>query len=582
VHCTVCSDHSARQIACDDNPLFRNIIDARQPGIGKTEDLVEHVAANPHKRYLIIANTHMVLEEMVTRVHAINPEVRCQIIKGFSKACPKYDEVKDLHEKGVHARTICTRMNCANSPGRPCTYRTQWDIWNEDGNIICNVLIPINMVHIFDFADFDEAIIEESTSTNGYYEYEFNRQDIITDLSLLVGFGKLSMKDLVRLVKAMSEGDVKTIRGMEPMLTEAINAHNTHISMKYQKNKHMFLNCVVKSRIPSVVMYMDLMAAMKSAKVVEIEKKSAASIEYSHKCIEQELADIEFHEDVTPQEIAEFKAKFKAEFRIPLLGTIDEIERSKDASIQRIEKNKKEDYLKTSWQNIIFYKQLQAGCDVYYNNTIFPERLFLSQLQQFQAMFPEYRQESIIYETFHTNKNSTIEFRTNTGFYKTHILKQFKDHYKKIKDKVRYHKKKGQKVAIVTFKVIVDKGKGKFCGADAFYYGSFGGVNTFRDYDVLIVIGTLIPPEEWYQEKWDAMYPGEDMPPIMYDKSDPEYMVPENERLMLLFEELWLPEVYNIIHRVRPLQHNVKIFWYGKNIPPKLRSELKLKNAGKT
>ncbi|ETA67801.1 hypothetical protein MettiDRAFT_1236 [Methanolobus tindarius DSM 2278] len=583
----VIPEFPSRCISHDDNPLFQNIIDCRQPGSGKTQNAVEYVAAHPEMKFLITGNTHLLLEEINSRIAEINPNAKGRVIKGFSKACPKYqthDDIKDAHEAGVPPKAICIRMECQNSPGRPCGYRTQYEgLFDEFGNPQMNLLIPINLIPAFDFSVFDAIIIEESTATNGKYERDYDFAFIKKEMGKMLyskGYGRdgfLKIEDHYKFIRAINARDAKAIRSMEPMLQEAIDQHNMYTAVRHKKRKPNsdFIDDVVKVRLQSLIMCLEFTDRRKKARLAKIEeefstKSSGVLVEMKNTFQEAQNLTYDDAKQLSYYHLIQMK-EITANYN-------DELE--KYQSTVDMYKLTKIDHFQATWQEIIFYKQLRACCDIRYNNTIFRESMFMRQMRNFQTLFPEYKQESIVYESHFTNKETVIKVeKTNDGFYKGFIHEYYTRHKGRLRSLIRYYKGKlNLKVLILTFKQLVEKYNGKLCGVDAYWYHAFGGVNKFRDYDVLIVFGTPLPPEDWYEEKWETMYPNETIPKtVEYDNSDPEWFLPMNEKLRILVEELWLPEVYNSIHRLRPLEHNIKIIWFGKNIPNELKCEFTLK-----
>ncbi|WP_407282353.1 hypothetical protein V7O61_06555 [Methanolobus sp. WCC1] len=560
----VIPEFPSRCISHDENPLFTNIIDCRQPGSGKTQNAVEYVAVHPEMKFLIIGNTHLLLEEINSRIAEINPAAKGRVIRGFSKACPKYethDDIKDAHEAGVPPKAICIRMECQNSPGRPCGYRTQYEgLFDELGQPQINVLIPINLIEAFDFSVFDCIIIEESTATNGKYERDYDFAFIKKEMGKLQysrGYGKsgfLKYEDQLDFIRAINKRDAKAIKKMAPMLQEAIDKHNTYTAVMHQKRKMQstFIDDIVKVRLNSLIMCLEFRNGRMKKRLTKIEQ------------INREILADNTYQEAQMKEILADLNKLKNDALKNYQHSID------------MEKATDTDHFQATWQEIIFYQQLRAKCDIRYNNTTFSKRIFLRQVENFQQLFPEYRQESIIVESDNVNQDTRIKVKNNNGFYKSYIESYYKLHGKELRNTINYWKRKNKKILAITFKQLVKNGK--FCGVDAFWFGGFGGTNDFRDYDILIVFGSPIPPESWYQETLESTFPDEEMPETIEYEDTPDWKRPTNEMLRFLFDEVWMMQIYNDIHRVRPLEHNVKIIWFGKNIPPKLTREFTVEN----
>lgn len=87
---------------------------------------------------------------------------------------------------------------------------------------------------------------------------------------------------------------------------------------------------------------------------------------------------------------------------------------------------------------------------------------------------------------------------------------------------------------------------------------------------------------EFYRKEWVKYYPNEQFPDNINKEGktdieysdDGDYKLPINEKLRYIYEQTFMEEVYDSIHRVRPLNSPRTIFYFGKNMPYKLKDEL--------
>lgn len=250
--------------------------------------------------------------------------------------------------------------------------------------------------------------------------------------------------------------------------------------------------------------------------------------------------------------------------RLKISNLILYLEFSEEHSTSKIE---------ISYQHFLFHKQKHTGSKINYLCASFPKNLFLLSLKKFEKLFPDYTGYVTIHSTNKTNKNVTIYNYGDAGYYKSWIdtqIEKLKPEILKLIKREKYNKKK--KVCILTYKKLVKNNK--FMGCDAFWFGASHGINNFRKYDILIVIGTYMINQDAYID-FCSNYLDDDIVPD-FDEFEKEKgkLKPKDEIMKMFYEEKVGLDVYDSVHRLRPLwRDDIEIHWFGNNIPDKLGHE---------
>jgi hypothetical protein len=96
----------------------------------------------------------------------------------------------------------------------------------------------------------------------------------------------------------------------------------------------------------------------------------------------------------------------------------------------------------------------------------------------------------------------------------------------------------------------------------------------------LAVVGTYIPPNDWFEEMWNRYYADEygEMPGFRFIPNEKNRMsLPDHPLICDMFIKLWLNgEIYNIVHRCRPANKQTDIYWFAWNLPPALHDEFRV------
>lgn len=238
------------------------------------------------------------------------------------------------------------------------------------------------------------------------------------------------------------------------------------------------------------------------------------------------------------------------------------------------EKRYETDYI--NYQQFLFWKQMEEkNIPINYNCAAFMKNEFLWNLKSFQETFSNYTGEVEIITSNEKNKKSKIIKINNSGYYREHVenqLKRSKDKIIKFIRNEKYNKK--HKVVILTYKFLVEKNNGQLFGCPAIWFGGKHGMNTFRNYDTMIVFGTFLTSPKAYEEYFEEHHPDEDIPNFSETITEDGVKIPADERLQIYYKERYEQDVYDSIHRLRPLTRDVTIYFFGNNIPEKLKDEL--------
>ncbi len=482
---------------------YNHFIDARQPGVGKTTNMLNSINSNTEGKDLIIASSHEFLEEIKKKI-----KKKFVVLKGFSRACQKYNDdtkegeiIREMHKKEIPNKLICMYMKCQGA----CYYRNQFSqAIKED----VSVGMPIQFLHLYEFYLFNSIHIEERVQ--GSFKLEWNTKEIRKELFKLIN--DIDSQKLKKIQEYIKNKDFKNLQSEAAYLSDAIMESNTKKVTNYTKvHKEVakpdskFLNHICKLNVNNLLFYLELESRDKENK------------------LENNLNSISL-----------------------------------------------------SYQQLLFYRQLDYNIDLKYNCASFPKNEFLHYLKVFEELYPQYTGVVQIKRSHHKNKNVKIIKMNNSGHYKSHLnpqLTTYKPIIKKLIRNEKYNKKK--KVCVLTYMGLVKDGK--FLGSDAFWFGASHGINKYRKYDVLIVLGTHLPDIDTYENYYLEHHSDEDIPNFEdFDKSDGK-MIPKDERLKAFYKEKFEDDVYDSVHRLRPLwqnnRKNITVYWFGNNVPEKLKEE---------
>ena len=242
------------------------------------------------------------------------------------------------------------------------------------------------------------------------------------------------------------------------------------------------------------------------------------------------------------------------------------------------EKMQKEKYyefnqiISIPYQQLLFYKQEKYNIPLNYNCATFPKNEFLRELKKYESRFPYTGVVEIRTSKLENKKYFKIIKHGTAGFFKSHIMSDLEEYKPKIQKLIKNLKqRKSKKICFLTYMDLVEDGK--FMGCDAYYFGASHGINKYRNYDVLIVYGTDLPDNKTWFQYFEEHHPDEEVPDFSdWEKEDGKH-VPKDIRLQQFYREKFEEDVYDSVHRLRPLFRKVEVHWFGKNIPSRFFDE---------
>ena len=498
-----------------DKGISKHFIDARQPGVGKTERIV-NIINKSEGRNIIFGSSHDFLEDVKERINKQFIQ-----LKGFTLGCAKYDAqtnegkiIRDMYKKEIPNKIICMCMNCK---GR-CHYREQFKDTDEEKIVIG---APIEFLHLFELDEFENVFIEERVRR--HFTISWNFKKIKAELIKL----KPYFDEYILKQKAKKEKNINP--KLWELIVEAFKTKNLEYIQYYSYLLQNAIESTNTKRIAEFIKY----------------KENGGKIQL----------DKLFYKSICMLRISNLMMYLEFEQR-------DRDRMDEEFTTMRI-----------NYQEFLFYKQMKSHrMDLQYNCASFVDFEFLYDLQHFEELFPEYTgYVEVEYSHFTNPENFKIIKMTDQGFYKSTIKQNLKEHKQQIKNLIYYQKSKNKKVCILTFKNWVKNDK--CMGCDAFWFGGKHGTNTFRNYDILIVLGTYLPNQKAYEEYMEIHHPDEDYS-LKFTKKKGE-MLPNDEKLLEYYEKIFMKDVYDSVHRLRPLwrQEEIKVYWFGNNIPDDLKAE---------
>lgn len=158
---------------------------------------------------------------------------------------------------------------------------------------------------------------------------------------------------------------------------------------------------------------------------------------------------------------------------------------------------------------------------------------------------------------------------------KKEAIKESKANVKRFKEKYKQrYRRTGieTKIAVLTYKCLIKDDK--FAGLPAFHFGANHGVNTYKDFDVLIVIGSYIPNPKSLKILYKQYYPDNEIVKVNFQgkPKDISYVYNDPDVQKIYENHFELDEVDGI-HRIRPLlNENKEIYIFGYVPSPLLKN----------
>jgi hypothetical protein len=119
----------------------------------------------------------------------------------------------------------------------------------------------------------------------------------------------------------------------------------------------------------------------------------------------------------------------------------------------------------------------------------------------------------------------------------------------------------------LTFENKDDDKIGTFAGRPAIHFGANHGINIFRDFHTLFVVGSNLPRQEDMKKHFHEIFAGEPEPGNFSIKirDDGLSYFYEDPRLQMIYKEMYEDSERDSIHRLRPLISDLS-YKYPKEI----------------
>lgn len=473
---------------------YNHIVDARQPGSGKTTNMLEKINSTKLRDLVIAPSIEFLEGEIGTKINK-----QYIVLQGFERLCPKWKDpvagktIQRMKESDIAPKYICTYMNCQNR----CSYREQFEkIKPKENEDPVSIGTTKSFLHILDFLEYDfNSVWIEENALVGDFSVEWIPKKIKIQLYKLNSC--VESKKLLQIIKSVENREYEIFSEYTYFLKETIDNYNMKLTESYTDKK--------------------------------IDKYYFKSFCYLN---------------------------------------INELE-------MYIEFEKKHEHESIKYQQFLFYKQLhEKNIQINYNCAAFMKNEFLWNLKTFEKLFPRYGGEVKITTSNLQNKNTKIIKVNSKGYYREWVEDQLDREKKKLKTLIKNLKyRKTKKILILTYKFLVEKYNGKILGCPCIWFGGSHGMNTYRNYDILIVFGTHLVGEDGYREYFEEHHPDEEIPNFGETITEDGVKIPKDERLQMYYRERFELDVYDTIHRLRPLSRDVVIYYFGNNIPERLKDE---------
>jgi hypothetical protein len=483
-------------------------VDRSQQGTGKTQELKKKIESQANvekklrKKYIIFGHEYILLEEY--------KDVPCCVkFDSFKDSCASYPEVSPLYNKGkgIPPKWICIFKGYQNRLYKKCenydicSYKEQQKARGQP----VSIATVIHSAPTFNLNEYEEVFFEENTI--GSKEIEWSPKKIKTELTKLYGAYKQMEND----------GYVSN-----PMLKEYLK--------------------VIKKVIEGTITYDDLANIyFNLSNAIEITNNLASK---------------------TSKSFTEFKKKVFSIYIDDLINFLKY-------------RNVVGNYHKSSgihkifipWSFLIFDLMVQYP-DIKFTHlsASFPVEITKKHIQMWEEVTPGYRIKLNVKNSHYTPHTCICYIHKNlrvTDINFDEMIPKVKNVINSIKNKNRKRSVRGDKEykdfvltkkKHLTFENQNDK-IGKFAGSPAIYFGANHGINNFRDFHTLFVVGSYLPRQEDMKIVFNEIYRGEPEPgnfsiKIRDDGLSYHY---KDQRLQTIYKEFFEDNERDSIHRIRPL-----------------------------
>jgi len=501
-------------------------INRSQQGIGKTQEIKKKIEAQANvekklrKKYIIFGQEYILLDEY-------KDVQSCVKMESFKDSCPSYPEVSPLYNKGkgIPPKWICIFKGYQNGAYEKCInydicqYKEQQKARGQR----VSIATIIHSAPSFDLNKYEEVFFEENTI--GSKEIEWDQKKIKTELTKLYG-----------AYKQMEES-----------------------GERFKSNTKEYLK-ILKKVIEDTVTYDDLKKIYYDLiEAIEITNMDASK---------------------TSKSFTEFKKRIFSIYIDDLMNFL-----KYRNVVGNYHKNSGIHKIDIPWSFLIFDMMVQyPKLKFTHLSASFPVEITKKHIQMWEEITPGYRIKLNV-------KNSHFTPHTSIGYIHKSIkvtddkfedmLPQVKEEMNRIKNKNRKRSVRGQKEykdfvlskkKHLTFENKDDK-IGTFAGSPAIYFGADHGINNFRDFHTLFVVGSNLPRQEDMKKHFYEIFAGKPEPEsggfsirirdngLSYHYKDP--------RLQMIYKEMYEDSERDSIHRLRPLvsdfsyEHPKEIHFFG-------------------
>jgi len=522
--------HISDNVDYSKDKILNYNVDRNQPGTGKSQEVKKKIEAQAkvkikfRKKFIIFGQEYKLLDEY--------KDIPCCVkFDGFKDSCASIEEVSPLYNngKGIPPIEICRYKAYQNwdydiNDMYPkcekydfCKYKIQQKSRSQP----VSIATVIHSAPTFDLNKYEEVFIEENTI--GSKEIEWNPKKIIKEFTKLYEAYKQIEK----------RGDGSNLKIIEySKVIEKIN-NDTVI---YDDFKNI---------------YFDLDNA------IEMTNKEAAETSNTFKEFKQKVFSIYI------DDLMSF-LKYRK-----VVGNYH-----KKSGIHEI---------LIPWSFLIFDMMVKyPDTEFTHLSASFPVETTKKHIKMWEEVTSGYRIKLNVknsYFTPHTcvcylHKNLKV---TDNNF--DEMLPQVKEEINRIKNKNRKRSVRGDKeytdVVLSKKKHIMLKNKtdkiGTFAGSQAIYFGANHGINNFRDFNTMFVVGSNLPRLDDMKNHFNELYPGEPEPQdySIRIKEDGLSYYYRDSRLQMIFKEMYEDNERDSIHRLRPLiadfsyEHHKEIHFFG-------------------
>ena len=510
--------------------ILNYYVDRSQQGTGKTQEVKKKIAAQANfkkksrKKYLIFGQEYIQLNEY--------KDVPCCVkMNRFKDSCASIEEVSPFYNdgKGIPPKEICRYKGYKNcnpvENGKYtkcenydiCDYKEQQKARDEP----VSIATVIHSAPTFDIDEYEEVFFEENTIGNK--EIEWHQKKIVKELTKLYGAYKQMendgcvsnpmLEEYLKVIKKIDDDSVtyEDMKNIYDDLIEAIEITNDWAA-KISKSFKEF-----KQRVFPIYID-DLMNFLKYRNVVSNYNKSSGI----HKIfIPWSFLIFDMLVQYPDTKFTHLSASFPVEITKKHIKMWEEITPG-----YRIKLNVKNSHLKPRTCICYIHKNLRVTDD------------------KFDDMLPQVKEE------MNRIKNKNRKRSVREG-------KEYNDFILSKKKHVKFENE-GDKI-------------GTFAGSPAIYFGANHGVNNFRDFHTLFVVGSNLPRLDDMKTHFHELFPSEPEPgnfSIRIREDDLSYYY-EDPRLQMIYKEMYEDNERDSIHRIRPLisdfsyEHPKEIHFFG-------------------